>query len=545
MLVTIGLEDYFHVGAFGAVIREARWGGFTPRIRQSTQRTLALLDRFGVRATFFVMGQVADHFPDLVRHVADQGHEIASQGYYHRTMAYFSSREAFREDLLASRDAVERAAGRKVVGHRVPHFLRPDQLWVLDELADAGYRYDSSIRPLGRRFADRRHIHPHGDTGLIEVPISTLGVAGASLPVAAGNGVRQLPPSVVERTVEWWFGETGHPFVTYFHVWELDPGQPRMSGPSRLARIRQYRNLDKMAERLAHYLDRYDCVSVADHLGLEQERVEPPTPVEVSSEGSADPARARLGSSSEGRLPVTVVVPCYNEAQTLGFLRNNLARVAKVLAPNYELHFVFVDDGSTDGTAEMLEDMFAGESAVRVLRHKVNQGVAAAIMTGLRAADTEVVASMDCDCTYDPVALAEMIPRLEPGVSMVTASPYHADGEVVGVPDWRLVLSRGASALYQTVLGEDLATFTSCFRVYRRSALVPLSLRESGFLGVAEMLGRLVLDGQRVVEHPATLEVRVFGHSKMKTLRTIRGHLGLLARFAVLRGTRPAPDPPP
>ena len=128
-----------------------------------------------------------------------------------------------------------------------------------------------------------------------------------------------------------------------------------------------------------------------------------------------------------------------------------------------------------------------------------------------------------------------MLPLLTEGVDLVTASPYHAQGGVRNVPEWRLFLSKGASWLYRRTLKAKLATYTSCFRVYRRGAFVDLPLREKGFLGVAEMLGRLDLKGGKIVEYPAVLEVRLFGFSKMKTARTIFGHLKLLSRLAKSR----------
>ena len=128
-----------------------------------------------------------------------------------------------------------------------------------------------------------------------------------------------------------------------------------------------------------------------------------------------------------------------------------------------------------------------------------------------------------------------MIPRLEEGVDLVTASPYHRNGRVLNVPAWRLSLSKGLSFLYRRVLHNKLATYTACFRVYRRSAVENLEVREGGFLGVAETLGRLDLAGARVVEHPAVLEVRMLGYSKMKVMRTILGHLRLLVRLVALR----------
>ena len=142
---------------------------------------------------------------------------------------------------------------------------------------------------------------------------------------------------------------------------------------------------------------------------------------------------------------------------------------------------------------------------------------------------------MDCDCTYDPHELVKMIPLLTEKVDLVTASPYHQKGGVRNVPEWRLFLSKGASWLYRRTLSTKLATYTSCFRVYRRSSFVDLPIEEKGFLGVAEMLGKLDLNGGKIIEYPAVLEVRLFGFSKMKTARTIFGHLKLLSRLAKIR----------
>lgn len=166
-----------------------------------------------------------------------------------------------------------------------------------------------------------------------------------------------------------------------------------------------------------------------------------------------------------------------------------------------------------------------------LIRHQQNQGVTAAIMTGIRHARTEIICSMDCDCIYDPHELAAMIPLLGEAVDMVTASPYHPQGMVQNVPRWRLSLSRGASFLYRRALHQKLATYTICFRVYRRSTVAQLNVREKGYLGIAEMLGLLDLSGGRIVEYPATLEARMLGYSKMKVLRTIGGHLSLLGRL--------------
>jgi hypothetical protein len=128
-----------------------------------------------------------------------------------------------------------------------------------------------------------------------------------------------------------------------------------------------------------------------------------------------------------------------------------------------------------------------------------------------------------------------MLQLLTPGVDLVTASPYHPAGAVLNVPGWRLLLSRASSSLYRVVTAHNLHTFTACVRVYRRSAAVNIPLRYTGFLGVAELLGKMALNNRKIVEHPATLEVRIFGQSKMKVVRTIMGHLKLLSELAWIR----------
>jgi glycosyltransferase involved in cell wall biosynthesis len=229
---------------------------------------------------------------------------------------------------------------------------------------------------------------------------------------------------------------------------------------------------------------------------------------------------------------LTVVVPCFNEADSLSYLANALRQLEAAVADRYQLHFVFVDDGSPDNTWLTLQRLFGSVPEAELLRHSKNLGVAAAILTGIQAAKTELVCSIDCDCTYDPMELDRMMLLMTEDVDCVTASPYHPAGRVANVPSWRLALSAIASRLYRLVLGSNLHTFTSCFRVYRRSRVLQLTIREPGFVGIAEILGSLHLQGGRIVEYPATLNVRVLGHSKMKLVRNTILHLKLLCRLA-------------
>lgn len=564
-VITVALEDYYHVGAFNRLIQRGQWYRFETRFERNAERALDLLDRHNVKATFFVLGCIADEYPEVVRRVAERGHEVASKGYYHRSIRQMTQTE-FREDLARSREALERAAGSRVVGYRVAHeWFLPDDLWALDVLAEEGYIYDSSICPTFRHYAKQpwrrfMHTHEHGGVRIWEFPLPGRHLLGFDIPIAGGNYFRQFPHWLVTREVDRWIGRSPHPYLMYFHVWELDPDQPKIKAVPYLTRMRHYRHLDRMESIVDQYFRRYRFTSIARHLDLDT-RPDSTLTDRCDDDRPQQPPRrdqnripawlpeAPTTSPGDGgpvadRTPISIVIPCFNEELILLYLANTLRSVRQALGRVYDVRLILVDDGSTDATWTSLQTIFADWPGVTLLRHQHNQGVTAALLTGLRKAETEIVCSIDCDCTYDPHELAKMIPLLEPRVDLVTASPYHPRGEVRNVPAWRLSLSRGASFLYRRVLRQKLHTYTSCFRVYRRSAIVDLEVTNMGFLGVAELLGRLDLNGSTVVEYPTTLEVRMLGRSKMKTLRTIAGHLGLLVRLFTLRlaGREPPGD---
>jgi glycosyltransferase involved in cell wall biosynthesis len=233
---------------------------------------------------------------------------------------------------------------------------------------------------------------------------------------------------------------------------------------------------------------------------------------------------------------ITIIVPCFNEELGLASLHSRLLAVRDSLSQFYRVGTILVDDGSTDQTWNLMQAHFGGDPDCVLLQQPQNLGLAAAILLGIRTAKTEVVCSIDSDCTYDPEELHKMLPLLTADVDLVTGSPYHPLGEVRDVPKWRLALSKTASSLYRRVLKHKLYTYTSCFRVYRRSAILRLDLRQNGFLGIAELLGKLELQGSKIVECPTTLGVRVQGVSKMRTARVMVGHIFLLGRLLAHRG---------
>jgi polysaccharide deacetylase family protein (PEP-CTERM system associated) len=530
-LMTVVLEDYFHVGAMRGLISPHQWNRFETRFESNTLKALDLLSKNDVKATFFVLGWIAERQPELVAEIARQGHEIANYGYAHRDVQQMT-REEFRDDARRSRDLLEIASGRRVIGFRIPQGLRSDEdLWVLDVLAEEGYVYDSSVVPYRYDRASRGAFLDENDgRELWEFPHATMNLFGYLLPISGGNYFRQIPHTLLQHAVAAWKRKFDTPFMMYFHVWELDPDQPRISAASWMTRARQYRNLTKMNWVLADYLSKYKFDSIANFLDV---NTTPDTPVAARTVAPVAPIEV---ITPVARTPVSIVVPCFNERPALPYLSNTLESVSKLLAKDYDTHFVFVDDGSTDGTWELLNRLFGSREDCRLVKHEVNRGVAASILTGIRYASDEIVCSMDCDCTYDPHELAHMIPLLTPDVDLVTASPYHPDGgRVMNVPQWRLVLSKGASWLYSKVLRHKLHTYTSCFRVYRRSAVADLELQETGFLGVSETLALLDLRGHNIREFPTTLYVRILGQSKMKVARNIFGHLKNLWRMRQMR----------
>lgn len=536
-LLTVLVEDYFQVGAFERLIQEKNWSNFVPRYEQNTLKALDLLDEYRTKGTFFVLGWIADQNPSLVKEIALRGHEVASRGYFHRNLGNLTPQE-FREDLIRTNRAIENATGEQVLGYRAAEKLSINRdKWILEVLAEEGIVYDASMMPsLADEPEDRfEHEIKLKNGSIYEFPFSTLNVGVGLLPISGGNYLRQMPHTLLKHAISQWDRKFDSPFMFYFHVWELDPEQPRISAASYYNRVRHYRKLDKMEWVIKENLLRYDYCGIAEHLGLNKASVGRFT---ENIDSNVLRPKAIPDQTTQPLTDVTIVIPCFNESESLPYLANTLRKLEAGLSDlNFSPRFIFVDDSSIDNTSETLEKLFGAMDNVTIIRHQKNLGVAGAISTGIRSAETELVCSMDCDCTYDPMELLAMLPAMTREVDMVTASPYHPDGIVRNVPGWRLILSKGASFLYKQALNSQLSTFTSCFRVYRRSSVLPLVVTETGFLGVAEMLGQLHLNGGTIREHPAALEVRLFGFSKMKTVKTIAGHIRLLAKLGKVRIT--------
>ncbi|EKU84005.1 polysaccharide deacetylase family protein (PEP-CTERM system associated) [Massilia sp. UYP32] len=253
--MTCDVEDYFQVSAFAPYIDRASWPIRECRVEANMERILALYERHGVRATFFTLGWIAERYPAMVRRIVAAGHELASHGYGH-LRASDQSRAEFDNDIRSSKALLEDIGGQAVVGYRAPSFsIGHANLWALDALHEAGYKYSSSIYPIahdhyGMPDAPRFAFYPNGPDGLLEVPITTVKMAGRNLPAGGGGYFRLLPYALSRWMMEKVNREDGEPALFYFHPWEVDPGQPRPEGLGAKARFRHYVNIDRMERRL-------------------------------------------------------------------------------------------------------------------------------------------------------------------------------------------------------------------------------------------------------------------------------------------------------
>jgi polysaccharide deacetylase family protein (PEP-CTERM system associated) len=253
--MTIDVEDYFQVSAFAPHISRESWPQRECRVEANIDRVLGILEDGKAKGTFFTLGWIAERYPDMVRRIVAGGHELASHGYGH-LRASDQSRAQFMEDISSSKKILEDIGGQQVLGYRAPSFsIGPANLWALDVLQEAGYRYSSSIYPIahdhyGMPDAPRFAFHPNGAQGLLEVPITTVRIGQRNLPAGGGGYFRLLPYALSRGMMRRVNRQDGQPAIFYCHPWELDPGQPRPAGLGLKTRFRHYVNLHRMEARI-------------------------------------------------------------------------------------------------------------------------------------------------------------------------------------------------------------------------------------------------------------------------------------------------------
>lgn len=281
--LTIDVEDYFQVSALAPHIARADWEGIPCRIERNIDTVLELLAESGAKATFFTLGWIAERYRGLVRRIAAEGHELASHGYNHHR-ATEQSRAEFARDIDRAKTLLEDIASTEVKGYRAPSFsVGPATPWAFECIADAGYRYSSSVYPIrhdhyGAPHAPRFPYRPH--RSVLEIPVTTARVLNTNWP-AGGGGYFRLFPYALSRSLIRRVNEVDRrPAVFYFHPWELDPGQPRVAGTSLKTRFRHYVNLHRTEPRLRRLLADFTWERI-DRVFLEPTKV-PVEPVAVS-----------------------------------------------------------------------------------------------------------------------------------------------------------------------------------------------------------------------------------------------------------------------
>jgi polysaccharide deacetylase family protein (PEP-CTERM system associated) len=249
--MTFDVEDYYHVEAFQSVIQRENWPGYERRVANSTLKILDILGRYGITATFFILGWVAEHTPGIVKEIQAAGHDIGSHGYAHQII-YHQTPEEFAHDVRRSLEIIEGITGEKVLGFRAPSFsVTKRSLWAIEILQSLGLAYDSSVFPIVHDLYGipdaPRHPYEIAD-GFWEFPMTTIRILGANFPVGGGGYLRLFP--------YWWTrwgirraNSGGDPAVVYLHPWELDPGHPKIK-TSRINHLRHYTNLEKTEDRL-------------------------------------------------------------------------------------------------------------------------------------------------------------------------------------------------------------------------------------------------------------------------------------------------------
>lgn len=257
--LSVDVEDWFQVGAFEGVIDKGSWTSLDDRVERNCERILEMFAAADLRATFFTLGWVAQRHGSLMRRIVDAGHELASHGWDHERVFRFD-RHTFAADLERSRKVLEDASGQRITGYRAPSFSIDQRTpWAFMALAEQGFEYSSSVAPIshdhyGWREAPRFAFKPLPWSDLIEIPVTTAHFAGRRLAAGGGGFFRVLPYGFSRWAIRQVNAQDRRPAVFYFHPWEIDPQQPRVTGASLRSKVRHYTNLSVMAGKLEQLL---------------------------------------------------------------------------------------------------------------------------------------------------------------------------------------------------------------------------------------------------------------------------------------------------
>lgn len=277
--MTVDVEDYFHVSAFEKQIQFSDWGKTYPlRVERNTEKILALFEQHNTRATFFVLGWVAEACPGLIKKIVQQGHELACHGYAHKR-ANQQNPEIFKQDVYRCKSFLEDTTGTHVKGYRAPSFsIDPSNEWAFSVLSELGFVFSSSTYPVKHDLygaPDWPRFKYTRPEGIVEIPIPTTHYFGMSLPIGGGGFFRLYPYQLSQFLIRRFMNQTSQPYSFYFHPWEIDHQQPRIADAPIKSSLRHYLNLSRMETRLENLLKdfRWDTMSNAYQLnGIDNDR---------------------------------------------------------------------------------------------------------------------------------------------------------------------------------------------------------------------------------------------------------------------------------
>jgi polysaccharide deacetylase family protein (PEP-CTERM system associated) len=272
-ILSFDIEEHYQVSGLAAAVSRDSWDSHESRVERNTHKILELLDRHQVRATFFILGIVAEKHPQLVREIAEGGHELASHGYDHK-LIYDMTNDQFREELIRTNDLLESISNKKIIGHRAPSFsLALNDIDKFEILAELDFKYDSSLFPIKHfRYGDAQQaplapfsVKKDGQAIIREFPLTAVEFLGKRIPAAGGGYFRLYPNFLIRRNIRLANSEQ-RPTIVYLHPWEFDPDQPRIKGAGLGNTFRHYINLHKTYGKVEMMIKKFEFCSFDDYM---------------------------------------------------------------------------------------------------------------------------------------------------------------------------------------------------------------------------------------------------------------------------------------
>lgn len=267
LAMTVDVEDYFHVSAFDSIFSQKDWPAIEHRVNENTRRLLDLFDQHGAKSTFFILGAVAEKYPDLIKEIDRRGHEVASHGFAHRR-ATTQTPDVFKEDVYRSKSFLEDTIGKSIEGYRAPSFsINETNEWAYEILVELGFKYSSSTYPIEHdlygvpNWPRFKYDRPEG---IIEIPIPTLRNDDKNKGIGGGGYFRLFPYWLSKRRIEKFLTTEKQPYSFYFHPWEIDADQPRVKNAPFKSKLRHYTNLGVMESKIVRLLNEYEWSTMQD-----------------------------------------------------------------------------------------------------------------------------------------------------------------------------------------------------------------------------------------------------------------------------------------